>query len=77
MTLAQIMSASPLPTAEGKEQQGEQVGSQQEQVEIATQEEPLRQEAPVHCPFEHELTAQIKGSAHVTNGILHEERETQ
>ncbi len=75
--MAQPQSDSPLPTAESKEQQGEQVGSQQEQVEVPIQEEPFWQEAPVHRPLEHKLTAKIKSPAHITDGILQEERQTQ
>lgn len=69
--------ASPLPTTQGKEQQGEQVGTQQQQVEVPVQEEPLRKEAPVDCPLEHELSAEIKRPAQVTNGILQKERKSQ
>lgn len=70
-------SVSPLPTTESKEHQGEQVGNQQEQMEVPIQEEPFWQEAPVDRPLEHKLTAKIKRPAHVANGILQEERQTQ
>lgn len=61
----------------GKQQQSKQVGNQQEEVEVSIQEEPFWQEAPVDCPLEQKLTAKIKCLAHVTNGILQEERQTQ
>lgn len=70
-------SVSPPPTPEGKEQQGEQVNRQQEEVEVAIQEEPFWQEAPVHRPLKQKLTAKIESAAQVTNGILQEERKTQ
>lgn len=76
-TLAQPKSVSPLPTAESKEQQGEQVGSQQDYVKVPTQEEPFWQEAPVDRPLEQKLTSKIKCPAQITNGILQEERHTQ
>lgn len=75
--MAARKSGSPLPPKESKEQQREQVGDQQEQVEVAIQEEPLGQKAPVDRPLEHELSAKIERPAHVTNGILQEERQTQ
>lgn len=62
-TDGQLKSVSPLPAAESEKQQSEQVSCQQEQVEIAIQEEPLRQEAPVHRPLEQELAAKIKSPA--------------
>lgn len=70
-------AASPLPSTQSKEQQGEQVGAEQQQVEVAIQEEPLGKEAPVDRPLEHELSAEIKGPAQVTDGILQEERQAQ
>lgn len=63
--------------AQSKEQQGEQVGTKQQQVEVAIQEEPLGKEAPVDRPLEHELSAKIKCPAQVTDGILQEERKAQ
>lgn len=70
-------AASPLPTTQNKEQQGEQVGTQQQQVEVAIQEEPLGQKAPVDRPLEHELSAEIESPTQVTDGILQEERKAQ
>lgn len=70
-------AASPPPTTQSKEQQSEQVGTKQQQVEVAIQEEPLGKEAPVDRPLEHELSAEIKCPAQVTDGILQEERKAQ
>lgn len=67
----------PLPAAESEEQQSEKVSSQQHQVEVAIQEEPLWQEAPVHRPLEHELTAEIEGPAHIADRIVQKERKAQ
>lgn len=75
--MATLSTTSPLPTTQSKEQQGEQVSTQQQQVEVAIQEEPLGQEAPVDRPLEHELSAEIKSPAQVADGILQEERKAQ
>lgn len=77
LTLAQPTSISPFPTAEGKEEQNEQMGNQQEQVEVPIQEEPFWQKAPVDSPLKHELTAKIKRSAYISNRIFQEERQSK
>lgn len=63
-------AALPLPATQSKEQQGEQVGTKQQQVKVAIQEEPLGQKAPVDRPLEHELSAEIERPGHVSSWIL-------
>lgn len=68
---------SPLPPAPREQRQDNQVGKQQRQVEISAEEEPLGQEAPVHCPLEEELPAQVKGPTDVAHRVLQQEGQAK
>lgn len=46
-------------------------------MEVAIQEKPFRKEAPVDSPLEEELASEIKGPAHITNGVLQEKWKPQ
>ena len=53
-------------------QQDGNVECQEYHMEIAILENLFRQEAPIHRPFEQELSTKLKRSADVGNGIADE-----
>lgn len=62
-----------MPSVQRKEHQARQVCQKQPYMESPVLEHLLWEEAPIHCPLELELTAQVEGACQVPHGILQQE----
>lgn len=62
-----------MPSVQRKEHQARQVCQEQPYMESPVLEHLLWEEAPIHCPLELELTAQVEGACQVPHGILQQE----
>lgn len=60
---------SPVPPVQCKEPQASKVSQEQHGVESPIQENLFWEEAPVHCPFELELAAQVEGASQVPHRV--------
>ena len=56
-----------------KEPQASQVSQEQHGVESPIVENLFWEEAPVHCPFELELAAQVKGASQIPHRVHQQE----
>lgn len=68
---------SPVPSVQCKEPQASQVSQEQSSMENSILENLFWEEAPVHCPFELELAAQVKGAGEVPHRVHQQEGQAQ
>lgn len=68
---------SPVPSVQCKEPQASQVSQEQSSMENSILENLFWEEAPVHCPFELELAAQVKGAGQVPHRVHQQEGQAQ